>query len=159
MKKKKEENTRTYTTETPNPQHLAAHPPRKRQGGVAPCVNTGCNQKRHQTIARATLALAHLADSSALKRFLNEVWEEENKRGSLVPRIAAVLLHRKSKWFTEPAEGPDHLSSCPNKHGAEARSGPVFARRELRGESERERERDLTNFPPNYFFVSPISHF
>lgn len=26
----------------------------------------------------------------------------------------------------EPAAGPDHLSSCPNKLAAGARSGPVF---------------------------------
>lgn len=30
--------------------------------------------------------------------------------------------------------GPDHLSSCPNKQRAEARSGPVFAPGERGGE-------------------------
>lgn len=42
----------------------------------------------------------------------------------------------------EPVESPDHLSSCPNKLGAGARSGPVFT---AEGREER-RERDLKTF-------------
>lgn len=57
------------------------------------------------------------------------------------------------KWIMEPAESPDHLSSCPNKPGAGAgaRSGPVFT--EEGGE-----RRDLKTFHRMLFKRSVSNH-
>lgn len=66
-------NVKEGDDDTTRARYRAADPPRKHQGGVAPVVprvNTGCNQKRRQTAALATLALAHLGDSAPLWKTL-----------------------------------------------------------------------------------------
>lgn len=40
--------------------------------------------------------------------------------------ITAETLLRKSKWVMKPAEGPDHLRSCSNKHQSRGHIRPCF---------------------------------
>lgn len=54
--------------------------------------------------------------------------------------ITAEMLLRKSKWVMKPAEGPDHLRSCSNKHQSRGHIRPCFP-------WEAGSEMDPKNFP------------